>query len=228
MNKFNNIIVNKPWGYEYLVYENENVGIWYLNIDYGKRTSLHSHPNKKTGLIILSGVAKVSFLNHSFKLTPPDKTMIRHGVFHSTEAISKSGLEVLEIETPKDKTDLVRLEDYYGRAGTPYENASHYISDQTVSIPKVKRLTKQTDDITLGDCKLTLDSGKLSRIELDVSTTEYNYLLNQYHSYIILKGGVKYKNHPVLSYGDIVDNTTLIRLSHKFDIYPSEIIGLNY
>ena len=72
---FENVIVKKPWGFEYLVYENEHVGIWYLNIDYDKQTSLHSHPNKKTGLIILSGVAEISFLNNKFNLVPSNKTM---------------------------------------------------------------------------------------------------------------------------------------------------------
>ncbi len=206
MNQFDNVIVNKPWGYEYLVYENKNVGIWYLNINYKGRTSLHAHPNKKTGLIILSGVAKVSFLNHGVKLTASDKTMIRHGVFHSTEALSKQGLEVLEIETPKDKTDLVRLEDYYGREGTPYEDPSQYESTYITTL-------QETPVREFGDCKLTLDE---------------NLPIDKYHLSVILEGGVKYKEYPVLSHGDIVDNSTLKRLSNKFDVQPSKIIGVSY
>ena len=34
--------------------------------------------------------------------------MIRRGLFHSTKALSKDAL-IFEIETPKDKHDLVRL-----------------------------------------------------------------------------------------------------------------------
>ena len=41
--------------------------------------------------------------------------MIRRGLFHSTKAISDEAL-IFEIETPKDKHDLVRLNDSYGRA----------------------------------------------------------------------------------------------------------------
>ena len=203
---FENVIVKKPWGFEYLVYENDNVGVWYLNIEYGKQTSLHAHPNKKTGLIILSGVAEVSFLNRSTVLTSPGKTMIRHGVFHSTKAISKQGLEVLEIETPKDKTDLIRLEDNYGRAGEPYEDDSHYQG-------KLLTTLNISQKITLGDCNLH------KRNDL---------CINQYHTYIILNGGVKSNHYPVLSYGDIVDNPTLIRLAEKFEACPSEIIGIEY
>ena len=205
---FENIIVNKPWGYEYLVYENDDVGVWYLNIKYGHTTSLHAHPNKKTGLIVLSGAAEISFLNHAFKLIPPDKTMIRQGVFHSTKAVSKQGLEVLEIETPKDKYDLIRLEDYYGRAGQPYENSSHYDKYQTPFAT-----LRNQEQITLGDCQLYKRNG---------------LCLNEYHTCVITDGGIKSDYYNVLSPGDIVDNSTLIRLAKKFNTCRSKIIGLEY
>ena len=32
---------------------------------------------------------------------------------------------IFEIETPKDKRDIVRLEDKYGREGKPYEGKSY-------------------------------------------------------------------------------------------------------
>ena len=47
--------VTKPWGYEYLAYENDNVGVWILHIKEGESTSMHCHPNKDTGLIVLEG-----------------------------------------------------------------------------------------------------------------------------------------------------------------------------
>lgn len=43
--------VKKPWGEEYLLYQNDDVAIWHLYIDPKQKTSLHSHPNKKTGLV---------------------------------------------------------------------------------------------------------------------------------------------------------------------------------
>ena len=30
-------IVNKPWGHEYLVYENDEVGLWFLKIKRGNK-----------------------------------------------------------------------------------------------------------------------------------------------------------------------------------------------
>jgi len=118
-------VVTKPWGYEYLVYQNDKVALWFLYIGYNQETSMHCHPNKTTGLILLDGEAEVSFLGNSFKSKPISKTMIRKGLFHSTKAISENGVCVFEIETPVDKHDLVRLEDKYGREGNPYEDSTH-------------------------------------------------------------------------------------------------------
>ena len=116
-----NMLVHKPWGYEYLVYQNTSVAVWYLKINEGEATSLHCHPRKKTGLILLSGEAVISFLNDSMPLKSPGKLVIRPGLFHSTKAVSSGGIGVLELETPVDKEDLVRFEDGYGREGKAYE-----------------------------------------------------------------------------------------------------------
>jgi len=100
--------VIKPWGCEYLLYQNDNVAIWHLYIDAYQETSLHSHPNKKTGLIVLNGAAKVSFLDNDTKLFYGEKIMIRHGVFHKTKSMTDTTLQLLEIETPVNKEDIVR------------------------------------------------------------------------------------------------------------------------
>ena len=124
MGNYNNNIVKKPWGYEYLVYENEDVGLWFLYIAPNQGTSMHCHPKKTTGLVLLDGEAEVSFLADKRKLKSLDKVMIRRGLFHSTKAISNKGAFIFEIETPVDKQDLVRLNDQYGRASKPYEDSS--------------------------------------------------------------------------------------------------------
>ena len=121
---YDKTVVKKPWGYEYLAYQNDKVGLWFLFIAKDQQTSMHCHPNKTTGLILLDGEAQVSFLSNSFNLKPISKTMIRKGLFHSTKALSDEGAFVFEIETPVDKHDLVRLEDKYGREGKPYEDST--------------------------------------------------------------------------------------------------------
>lgn len=122
---YKKMIVNKPWGYEYLVFENKFVAVWILFLKEGFSTSMHCHPKKKSSLIILSGRAIVSSLNALHELTELEAIMIDNGVFHSSEAISANGAIIMEIETPPDKSDLVRIKDKYGREEQGYEDSSH-------------------------------------------------------------------------------------------------------
>lgn len=126
MQNYRDVVVKKPWGYEYLVYESTEVALWLLHIESQQSTSLHCHPMKTTGLILLSGTAELGFITDSKIIVAPEKQMIRRGLFHSTRALSSDGVYLFEIETPNDKGDLVRLNDTYGRAHEGYETASSY------------------------------------------------------------------------------------------------------
>jgi len=114
-------VVMKPWGYEFLIFENESVAIWYLRIDKGHSTSMHCHPLKKTCLITLSGEALCNTFERRSYLKDIEAIVIENSVFHSTKALSPQGIELLEIETPPNKIDLVRLNDSYGREMKNYE-----------------------------------------------------------------------------------------------------------
>ncbi len=126
---FKNVLVNKPWGNEYLMFGNDEIELWNLFIRHQRATSMHCHPNKKTTLMVLEGRALFSSLNESWELLPMDTVVIDSGVFHSTQSISKEGLRLLEFENPPMKHDLVRLEDKYGRAQTGYEGAEQMTAD---------------------------------------------------------------------------------------------------
>ena len=127
---FAGVVVNKPWGYEYLMYQTVEVSIWMLYIKKGYSTSMHSHPNKKTSLLILLGEASSFTLNEKFNLKEKDGLILDKGVFHQTEAISEQGVFVMEIETPSDKTDLFRLQDRYKRVMKGYTDKKN-ITDKT-------------------------------------------------------------------------------------------------
>jgi len=134
---YSKVIVNKPWGYEYLVFENEFVAIWMLHIVRKRKTSMHCHPKKRTSLILLTGNATCYHLEGSEKLTPMEGIFIEEGVFHLTEASSElpidpqseNGIWVMEIESPPDKADLIRMKDEYGRAGQAYEGEKNMVFD---------------------------------------------------------------------------------------------------
>ena len=117
---FKNVVVTKPWGKEHEMFNNGVVSVWCLEIKADHWTSMHAHPNKLTGIIIVGGWAEFSFLNGvPHNLHPLDKRVIHPHVFHRTRAIDDT--IVLETETPPDKLDLTRLEDSYGREGMGYE-----------------------------------------------------------------------------------------------------------
>ena len=119
---FTKVVVDKPWGHEYLMHSTPEIELWNLFIRHQRSTSMHCHPNKRTSLVVIKGRTIFSTLNESWELQPYDSVIIDKGIFHSTESISKDGARVLEFETPPMKHDLVRLQDKYGRANTAYEN----------------------------------------------------------------------------------------------------------
>lgn len=118
---YSNKVVLKPWGYEFLVFENESIAVWFLHLGQDHSTSMHCHRNKKTSLVLLSGKAMNNTLDHRRYLKGGDAVILEKGVFHSTKALSKEGIDLLEIESPPIKTDLLRLQDKYGREYYGYE-----------------------------------------------------------------------------------------------------------
>jgi mannose-6-phosphate isomerase-like protein (cupin superfamily) len=123
---WSSVVVNKPWGYEYLWYENANAALWMLYLEQDKATSLHAHIRKRTALIVVEGCVVCSTLENRYALTCGQGIILEPSVFHSTKAVSPKGSFVLEVETPPLKHDLVRLRDSFGRAGTGYEGQSQY------------------------------------------------------------------------------------------------------
>lgn len=124
--EFGGIVVNKPWGYEYLWYETPTVAIWMLYLKPGAATSLHCHVRKRTSLIVLEGEIRCTTLEDAVRVQPLDSVVLEPCVFHSSEGTSPNGAFLMEIETPPMKHDLVRLRDRYKRAGTGYEGQTEY------------------------------------------------------------------------------------------------------
>lgn len=126
---YRKVVVNKPWGYEYLLYENQQVAVWILYLNHNHKTSMHCHLNKKTSLIVLSGQVICTSLEGFFELNQGNGLIIEETVFHSTRAVSKQGAFIMEIETPPNKRDLVRLKDEYGREFLGYEGVEKMSKD---------------------------------------------------------------------------------------------------
>lgn len=123
---YTKVVIKKPWGKEYLIYQNGEAALWILHMDKGAKTSMHCHPNKKTALVVLSGSVRCRTLASDNIFAAGQGSLIEKGVFHSSEALD-GNVVVMELETPTNKRDLVRLDDAYGRSGKGYEGASHHL-----------------------------------------------------------------------------------------------------
>ena len=140
-------IVLKPWGEEYNIFSNQKkFAITYLKIKKNHTTSLHCHPNKKTGFLILSGTANVQlgiYKKNIKKFGPMSILVLREGLFHRISASKNKDLYALEVESPNIKTDLVRMDDDYGRKNKEYEKLDNTKeiknNDLIFKIPKKKK-----------------------------------------------------------------------------------------
>ena len=200
-------IVKKPWGFEYLAYENDDCALWFLYIKHNHRTSMHCHPNKTTGLVVLDGAAKVSFLSDDYDLQKMNKIMIRKGLFHSTCATDERGAWVFEIETPVDKNDLVRLRDSYGREGKPYEDSSF-------------EFPKEQDCLWIEDPenKERIYSFANSKLILKkITNVDFFFTVDDDVNIMFLRGGILTEyGTKVASPGDIVVSSIIKELSQVF------------
>jgi mannose-6-phosphate isomerase-like protein (cupin superfamily) len=115
-------VIEKPWGYEYRVYTDCFYDVWQLCLRPGQSTSLHCHPRKVTALICLAGeLGRVRLLDQDQQLTPREWLTLGKGVFHTTENLGDGDLDLLEVEVPRNKLDLLRATDRYDRAIAHYE-----------------------------------------------------------------------------------------------------------
>lgn len=212
-------IVSKPWGYEYIVYQNEHVAMKLLHIRQGERTSLHCHPNKSTGLVVVGGVAEINFIADSRILTAPAKQMIRRGLFHQTHALSRGGILMLEIETPVDKDDLVRLKDNYGRKDSGYEG-------QQFELPKTEDCVWFDDPEPNQVRHFMLGSSAISIARVN----DTRAFANQHEDDIVifLRGGlvktIEGRDHMVTQPGDVGHVKVIQQVASEMDRFAPDTV----
>ena len=210
---YKDVIVDKPWGYEYLCYQNSTVAIWMLYIKEDCKTSLHCHPNKHTGLIVLNGEAEVSFLRGSISLHGLEKVHIFKTRFHSTKALSEGGVYLLEVETPEDKHDLLRLEDSNGRVSSLYEG-KEFERDKTDDCLWINE--PGTESVIFRGCKI-------SHVNFINKEDFKGYSDRDF--FVVSAGGVwAGQNSIVLRPSDVVDGVSMNRLLEAFDIIPGSTL----
>ena len=112
--------VPKPWGEEVEVDRVGVVSVTRLQLRPGAETSMHCHPGKMALLLLAAGYCELETLQAIYKLRPGDQVRIERGAFHRIR--TEGGCTVVEVETPANKENIVRLQDRYGR-GQGYAHA---------------------------------------------------------------------------------------------------------
>ena len=203
--------VIKPWGSEYTIYKNTTTSMKLLRIDKSKSTSLHCHPIKKTGFILIKGQVDVDLgFYNTKKLIAPSRLMMRTGLFHATKHNSEKYAVIFEVATPIDKDDLVRFKDNYGRENLPYEgkNSMENLSDKDPIF--IEPNLNETKDYIVEDVKISLEKTN------NIKNLRYR---KKKEIFVILDGGLKSNNNLlVLSPGDIVGSETIEKLIEVFEI----------
>jgi hypothetical protein len=210
--KLSEAVVPKAWGEEYMVFQNEGLAIWLLKINKGESTSLHCHPNKKTGLICLNDEIEVNFLSGINCLGRRDKMMIWPGVFHSSSAIGAIDAYVLEVETPNNKQDLVRLKDKYGREDSGYEHPQSWFEKKNCFWIE-NRIGFKKKWFGYNFSVMQLNKTSLKSIQAS------NIVVVLDKVSIASKSGI-----PVCKQGDVVYGHIFKHLAAQFEVIPSTIL----
>lgn len=203
-----NVIVRKPWGREYCIYENKDLSVWHLTIMPGQKTSLHCHPNKKTALILLNNKARINLIERGFEIEGLSKIMLRNGMFHQTHNCYQDPINLIEVETPNDKFDLIRIEDDYGRKNKSFEDESQW-EPKTSSEQPLKHNLQQ----------------KISGLNFKIENLK-NVILGQYHdeSVVVVLGKSAFsskKGEVLCPTGEAVTFKIIKFLNERFKINNS-------
>ena len=116
--------VTKPWGSELVFAELDGVYVGkVLRVRAGESLSLQVHTEKTETICVIAGQAQVDYGTdssslESARLTSGDTIHLPAGALHRITAVEE--LVFAEVSTAHVgwQTDIVRLEDRYGRSGT--------------------------------------------------------------------------------------------------------------
>lgn len=202
-----NQIVIKPWGREYCVYRNEHVAIWVLEITKGAQTSLHAHPHKSTAFVVLRGEIEKHLLRGTIRMRSLDKINVFKGRFHRQRALT-DGVVLLEIESPDIKSDIVRLEDSYGREGLPIETPTQPMASDCLQLAYVDGVQR------FAGCRLQFVLG----FQL---ATNQRWTVNTARSvWVTLYGGLQ---NELVTPGEAIDGESFTRLLRRFRPMPESM-----
>lgn len=111
--------VSKPWGYEMIFAETDKYIGKIIHIKMGEKLSRQYHNQKDETFLIQEGEMLLELGDKEFltekRMKPGDTYHCKPGTIH--RMIGITDVSLIEVSTP-EISDVVRLEDKYGREGT--------------------------------------------------------------------------------------------------------------
>jgi len=204
---YKNCVCIKPWGYEFLIYESAKIGIWFLTLNKSHSTSIHTHFQKDTIIVVIDGCVVIRLLNNEkVILNKMDSIFIPKKKFHGITCFSES-ITLMEIEIFdenvhfSDKNDLLRIDDQYQRSKTGYES----------SVKNITENIDQYDHFFLEPQSEKVVNNSIIRCEYFKTNDIDQYKKNNYN--FILDGRV-FVNNQYIKEGSLVKTRDFERLSH--------------
>lgn len=194
-----NKIYIKPWGKEYMSYQNKNIGIWILKIDKNKQTSVHCHFKKDTILVCLSGCFKINLYNSYKILNTLQMIYIPKNTFHGIYSYTNNDI-LMEIEiysyhvNYSDKNDLLRLRDVYVRDKDTYSLSANELEDNN----KENMIFEEGNIYNLNKTEIRIN--KFDSIESFKKLNKYS--LNFILSGSLFYDGLKVSDGSLIKYND--------------------------
>ena len=222
-----NKVNDKPWGKEYLAFQNKEIGIWILHVNKNQETSLHCHFKKDTILVPLTGCFKINLYDKFKILNIFDFLYVPRNTFHGIHSYAENRI-LMEIEVYTenidytDKNDLLRLRDIYNRDKNkyetsiverdPYENElmdflipnKYQLENTQITIEKVNNLNelenaKKYDKIIVLNGTLFNNGKKITSGSIIDFETEYSFLTNSVDLLCLSNINVPYINKIIYS-----------------------------
>ena len=125
---YKNKVCLKPWGHEFLIYESKKLGTWFLKINNNFGTSTHTHFQKDTIMIVLSGKVRLNMVSSYEVFGEGSVIHIPKKKFHGINSLSEYAylieIEIFDDDVHfSDKNDLLRLVDNYKRENIGYKSS---------------------------------------------------------------------------------------------------------
>lgn len=112
---------DRPWGRWEVVDAGERFTVKRISVSPGAKLSLQRHRHREEHWVVVAGRARVTRDAETFELGPSQAVFIPRGAVHRIECLGDEPLIFIEVQCGEvlDENDIERLEDIYGRGGTP-------------------------------------------------------------------------------------------------------------